>query len=173
MVEEKQEKMNSRNKILKSLKLNTIEEYPEPDLDTLFAKAIVFDKPLEKFKESLAKAGGKFMMLPEGMSVEECAASQFDSTYTIIKGGVAVAENGAVWVMQQKEDRSEYFLPEALAIIIDKENIVNNMHEASSMIDTGDYGYGVFMSGPSKTADIESALVIGAHGPRKLVVICK
>lgn len=45
------------------------------------------------------------------------------------------------------------------------------MHEAYKRIDTGEYGYGVFISGPSKTADIEQALVMGAHGARSVTVI--
>ena len=45
------------------------------------------------------------------------------------------------------------------------------MHEAYENIDFTNAGYGAFVSGPSKTADIEQALVIGAHGPKSGYVI--
>lgn len=89
----------------------------------------------------------------------------------VVNGSVGVCENGAVWIMQDVEQRTVYFIAEALVILLDRKNIVNNMHEAYKVIDTGDYGYGVFISGPSKTADIEQALVMGAHGARDVTVI--
>lgn len=89
----------------------------------------------------------------------------------IVDGRIGVCENGAVWLQQDVEQRAVYFISEALVILLDRKNLVNNMHEAYKRIDTGEYGYGVFMSGPSKTADIEQALVMGAHGPRSVTVI--
>ena len=75
------------------------------------------------------------------------------------------------WLQQDVEQRAVYFISEALVILLDRKNLVNNMHEAYKRIDTGEYGYGVFVSGPSKTADIEQALVMGAHGARSVTVI--
>lgn len=89
----------------------------------------------------------------------------------IVDGRVGVCENGAVWLQQDVEQRAVYFISEALVILLDRKNLVNNMHEAYKRIDTGEYGYGVFVSGPSKTADIEQALVMGAHGARSVTVI--
>ncbi len=89
----------------------------------------------------------------------------------ILHGRVGVCENGAVWIQQDVEQRAVYFISEALVILLDRNNLVNNMHEAYKKIDTGDFGYGVFISGPSKTADIEQALVMGAHGACDVTVI--
>ncbi len=89
----------------------------------------------------------------------------------IVNGRIGVCENGAVWLQQDVEQRAVYFISEALVILLDRKNLVNNMHEAYKRIDTGEYGYGVFISGPSKTADIEQALVMGAHGARSVTVI--
>lgn len=89
----------------------------------------------------------------------------------VIEGCFGVSETAAVWVRQEVEQRAVYFISEALVIILDRHAIVQNMHEAYGRIDTGKYGYGVFISGPSKTADIEQALVMGAHGARTVLVI--
>ena len=84
---------------------------------------------------------------------------------------IGVAENGAVWIEQDVKQRAIYFIAEKLVILLDKNKIVNNMHEAYKLIDTGEYGFGTFISGPSKTADIEQALVMGAHGARDVTVV--
>lgn len=97
-----------------------------------------------------------------------------DVDLAIIKGEFGVAENGAVWVKNPKnKHRALYFLAKQLLIIVPKDAIVDTMHEAYEKIETyfQESGYGVFISGPSKTADIEQSLVIGAHGPTAACVL--
>ena len=89
----------------------------------------------------------------------------------LIKGAIAVAENGAVWLYEsQMINRLLPFICQHLILVIEKKNIVATMHQAYQQIDTGKEGFGVFIAGPSKTADIEQSLVIGAHGARSLTV---
>ena len=89
----------------------------------------------------------------------------------IIQGELGVAENGCVWIPQTMKERAVCFISEELVILLDKDNIVSNMHEANKRIQMPHYGYGVFISGPSKTADIEQALVMGAQAARGVTVI--
>ncbi|MCP4786635.1 MAG: hypothetical protein GY903_03005 [Fuerstiella sp.] len=91
--------------------------------------------------------------------------------YAVLRGHFGVAENGAVWVTDDTVmHRVLYFLPQRLAMVIPSSQIVQNMHEAYDRIEIGQHAYAGFISGPSKTADIEQSLVIGAHGARSLTV---
>ena len=89
----------------------------------------------------------------------------------IVRGAFGVAENGAVWSPRTFRHKALLFIPEALVILLDRTQIVCTMHEAYSSEDFDTYDFGSFIAGPSKTADIEQALVIGAHGPRDVSVI--
>ena len=81
------------------------------------------------------------------------------------------AENGAIWIPQEVKYKALYFISERLVILIDRNKIVNTMYDAYRELDGQDYKFGTFISGPSKTADIEQALVMGAHGAREVLVI--
>lgn len=91
--------------------------------------------------------------------------------WMVINGRLGVAENGAVWVpADEVHDRTQIFITQHLAIVLDTAHLVPHMHEAYQRI--GRFrGYGVFVSGPSKTADIEQSLVLGAHGCRTLTIL--
>lgn len=89
----------------------------------------------------------------------------------VIKAHFAVAENGAAWVTDdQLGNRALPFICQHLAVVIDENDILPTMHEAYVRNAGHQYQYGVFIAGASKTADIEQSLVLGAHGPRSMMV---
>lgn len=193
--------MSSREDILQSIRRATHVKYEKPDLKPLEQNAMTYPSKVEQFYAIMKQVGGEAILLEEGDDLNEvirkaypyatriasnlkeitCATFNLDdiddpaelngTDLAIIDGKVGVAENGAVWIEQDVKQRAIYFIAEKLVILLDRNKIVNNMHEAYKLVDTGEYGFGVFISGPSKTADIEQALVMGAHGARDVMVI--
>ncbi|MBQ8656045.1 MAG: LUD domain-containing protein [Prevotella sp.] len=98
----------------------------------------------------------------------------------VIRGQFGVAENGCIWIPQQMTEKAVCFISENLVILLPKSQIVNNMHEAyrrlseadarSGVEDFNAAGYGTFISGPSKTADIAQVLVMGAQAARSVTI---
>lgn len=193
--------MSSRETILKSIRSSVIPATPSlPDLREIgprygdlpqqFARALADAGGRCIFVESAAEVQEQLAALPffrEARNVasleEEFARGNVDLAaisdpaqlkdvdVAIIRGDVAVAENGAVWVTDRGYPyRALWFLAQHLVLAVDRARLVHNMHQAYDELKLGQPGFGIFISGPSKTADIEQALVIGAHGPRSATV---
>lgn len=90
----------------------------------------------------------------------------------ILPGALGVAENGAIWLDETHFGRHRVlpFITQHLVIVLDRKKITHNLHAAYALIDPTATGFGMWLAGPSKTADIEQSLVIGAHGARSLRV---
>jgi L-lactate dehydrogenase complex protein LldG len=191
--------MTSKEKILRNIKENNIvKEVKLPSYDNF---GIKFDNKFQTFSTMIETVGGKALVIDKkdldktikelypdekqiASNIDFCSIGNFDSNsyddvhdlknidVAVVKGNFAVAENGAIWMKDEdNRHRALYFIAQNIVIVIDEKNILNNMHEAYEKISFEEKGYGVFISGPSKTADIEQSLVIGAHGPKSGYVI--
>ncbi|GAB4022372.1 LutC/YkgG family protein [Spirosoma koreense] len=111
-----------------------------------------------------------FDLVSVGSETDKMILEQMD--LTVLQGEFVVAENGAVWLPEPNMlNRSLPFITQHLVLVVGRDTLVPNMHIAYQHIDRNALTYGVFICGPSKTADIEQSLVVGAHGARSLTVI--
>ncbi len=191
--------MSSKNLILQAIRTNNLVK--DTELPNYNNFGISFDDKYEQFSTMIQSVGGEALFIKEeeldktikslypdekviSTNVETCSLGNFNSNekddahdlkdidLAIVKGEFAVAENGAVWLKNaSNKHRSLYFIAQNIVIVVKKDSILNTMHEAYKLISFDKPSYGVFVSGPSKTADIEQSLVIGAHGPKSGYVI--
>lgn len=190
--------MSARETILKAITANkpTLVDLPAIDLATV----IQYGDLVEQYKTVLQSIGGGTIELQDINSLKaELQTKKANGDFVVnriaalgdvensldhltatdlaavdtayLEGSIAVAENGAIWLYEsQMGNRLLPFICQHLVIVIERKNIVPTMHHAYQQIETAKEGFGVFLAGPSKTADIEQSLVIGAHGARSLIV---
>jgi len=142
---------------------------PEP-IAAYAGATVSFADPVAAFRAALEAAGGRLETFPDRASLERAlAAAPPDAV--VLRGGPAVAESGAVWwVPRDEAERRAAFLAERVILVVARADLVDELHAAYRRIDSAAPHFACFVAGPSKTADIEQALVIGAHGPRELDV---
>ena len=197
--------MSSREEILQRLRTNTRETYDKPDMSQL--KPITYADPVVEFiSKTTTTAGARLIEIKADDNLNDIvhqaypdakvvasnmpgveAAINPDSASAqelmkvdvgVIEGCIGVAENACIWIPQQMKEKAICFASQQLVIVLRRDAIVNNMHEAYERIAASkeyfqEYKFGTFISGPSKTADIESALVYGAQAARGVTVVLR
>jgi L-lactate dehydrogenase complex protein LldG len=184
--------MDSRAKILENLPV-----VPATVLEVDVVPHAV-DNLHDRFTNTLRSIGGGVVDLQTTSGVEEFLRQHFSHTERIIstlrlndatvfsptpkeyddvevsvlEAHFGVAENGAVWITDERmPDRVLPFICQHLVVVLKRHSIVPTLAEAYQRIGDAGYSFGVFIAGPSKTADIEQSLVLGAHGPKTMTVL--
>lgn len=190
--------MSTKKDIIDRCKANIRERLQRPTLSDL--NPTTYDNPLEKFISQAEVMGCKVIRVNSTDEVDSIIKEVYpdakvvasslpyirsatlnpdtvDSAQAlngvdvgVVRAQFGVAENGSVWVMQDVMERDVCFISENLVAVM-PENVVSNMHEAYGEVSFNDYGYGVFIAGPSKTADIAQVLVLGAQAARSMTLI--
>jgi L-lactate dehydrogenase complex protein LldG len=191
--------MTSREEILARIRVGQPAPRPLPEVPTFdLAKG---PPALERFKAALVRMGGKFADAPADRDLGAlihrlypdarvvCSATPevagnrrlidivrpadlADVDVGVVRAAFAVAETGSVWLTDaQFRVNALGFLVQHLVVLLDPARIVPNMHHAYRDRGQFDARYGVFMTGPSATADIEGILIHGAQGIRTLTVV--
>jgi len=188
--------MSAREKILHAININKPELVNLPEVD--MQQVTSYDDLLAKFTATLQSIGGQVLGLADINQIHSLINEELTNGHTVlnaingitddlnsgqdaitlepvykafIKASIGVAENGAVWIKEsQMINRLLPFICQHLIVVLEKDKIVSTMHHAYQQINSFEEGFGVFIAGPSKTADIEQSLVIGAHGARSMTV---
>lgn len=190
--------MSYKEELLEKLRNNTREQYDMPSSDI---NGIAYDDTVEQFISMSKTVGSNVIVAGQGESLDDIVRRAYPDAKVIasnlsdlsiatlnpdsvaeaqdlngtdvgvVAGEIGVAENGCVWIPQSMKEKAVCFISEYLVIVLPKSGIVNNMHEAYERITMPPTGLGVFISGPSKTADIEQALVMGAQAARGVTVV--
>ena len=189
---------NYEEELLQKLRNNTREQYDMPADDI---QGITYDDTVAQFIEMSQAVGANVVEAATGDSLDDIIRKAYPDAKVVasnlpevkiatlnpdtvadaqalngtdvgvVSGQIGVAENGCVWIPQSMKQKAVCFICEYLVIVLPKSGIVNNMHEAYARIEMPATGLGTFISGPSKTADIEQALVMGAQAARGVTVV--
>ena len=188
--------MSARENILNRLRAANVVEVEKPELHKI--EHIRFKDKVAHFIEVVNSVGGEVVEMGDSLAktLVDCGIDcsnivsrleelpnavnpdtvadvhELGGEYTaVVRGRIGVAENGAVWIPILGKRKAHVFACNHLVVVMNREYIVDTMHDAIIQLSLDNLAYGVFVSGPSKTADIEQALVIGAHGAMQTTII--
>lgn len=185
---------NSKEKILTNIRKANLQKIDLPEMpidnspisiDNLITNAeksgasikLINKNSLQKnIEELIADKKNIFSTIPQiastiSVSADTTALELNKIEVAILQASFIVEENGALWITDKElVNRLTVCIPEYIIVVVEQNQIKKNMHQAYEQIDLIKAEYGVFLCGPSKTADIEQSLVIGAHGAKGLQI---
>jgi L-lactate dehydrogenase complex protein LldG len=191
--------VSSRDEIIARVRRNQPAARPLPEVPAF--DDVATGSLLESFGAALVRMGGKLVEAPADGDFDALVRSLFpdarvicsaapevkgtrpltrvrapaelhDVDVGVVRAVYGVVETGSVWLTEaQFKVNALGFLAQHLVVLLDPSRLVVNLHHAYRERAQFDTRYGVFMTGPSATADIEGVLIHGAQGIRTLTVI--
>lgn len=192
--------MSARDDILARIRATSPPATPLPEVPAFDTAG---GSRLERFKAGVTRMGGKIAEPAPGETLAALVARLFPDAQVIasatkevagnrtvnprrpaadidgvdvgvVRALFGVAETGSVWLTDECfKVPALGFLSQHLVVLLDPTRILDTMHHAYRERAQFDAPYGVFMTGPSATADIEGVLIHGAQGIRSLTVVLK
>ena len=108
--------------------------------------------------------------------VEAIRAEKGADVVGVVRAAKGIAQTGTCIVVTDDESvRLDTMLPEVSVILLDRADILPDLPSAAPFLRSeqtqGRASYVSFITGPSRTADIERVSAIGVHGPLELHIV--
>ena len=158
-------------------------------------KSIIIESSEQRLKDSIneiiAKENAKNLIYPQNLAslaskleieskfafdndIESFKERIFDYDISVINARGGVSSHGVTCVSSAEAPRLLSLAPKICVVILKRENIVKSLSEQLNKIKAEDGRLPtnvVFISGPSRTSDIELQLVLGVHGSQIFYVV--
>lgn len=133
--------------------------------------ALVADDFGEGRDALLAALQGAGVQLLKGTTPQEAEPADLGVT----RAAYAVAETGSIVVLGDLPSRLPTMLPPIHVAVVDAATVYPSLEDATERIERAMTAegarYASFITGPSRTADVEKTLAVGVHGPRLLHIV--
>jgi len=141
----------------------------------------------KKIKQIVESENGTWLIQPDIFSDPECKNILPQSTgmdldnsqfakydFGISRADFLIARTGSVVLNSVSGGgRRLSVLPPAHIVVAEQKQLLPSLDFAFELMQKteGNWSFATIISGPSRTSDIEKQLVLGAHGPKRLIVI--
>ncbi|MBI9058887.1 lactate utilization protein [Labilibaculum sp. DW002] len=128
----------------------------------------------DEFKNLLGKESFEYIDVQTFSKLKDIQAGEAGIKSALVEVDFAIAETGTVVIDSCNENkRLATCLAEKLFVVMPISKLVASLNDVADFIEerTADMGgYVAFITGASRTADIERVLTVGVHGPKEMTV---
>lgn len=160
--------MSAKNRIMQRLRQRTHSDRPRIQVGTFPARKITRNV-VDEFVAQAELSGAKVVQL-NAEELERKKSQFLDEGATVVNAALAIAETGSVALRSIDSPSANSYLCDHLVVCVARDSIVALLHEGLAKLTTDATRALHLMTGPSRTADVEQTIQIGAHGPRQLTI---